>query len=131
VVAALNRHLAAVAAWCLGALGVGARVSGAMVSVPHFAVEIKNNCNAIYEVGLYTAAVWAYPASLRERIVGTAVGAAVLYAVNAIRILTLIALGAYAREWFDVAHLYAWQLVFLAVVAACWLGWVLRLRRIA
>ena len=119
------------AAWCLGIAGVAAHASGATVAVSGFAVEIKNNCNAIYEIGLYAAAVWAYPAPLRDRLVGTVVGAAVLYAVNALRILSLIALGAYARPWFEAAHLYAWQLLFLAVVAACWLGWALRARRFA
>src|SRR5262249_47266842 len=69
--------------------------------------------------------------SLRDRLVGTAVGAAVLYAVNALRILSLIAVGAYARQWFDAAHLYAWQLLFLAVVAACWLGLALPAPRFA
>ena len=101
------------------------------MTVPGFAVEIRNSCNAIYEIGLYAAAVWAYPATARERLVGTAVGAAVLSIVNALRVFGLIALGVYARDWFEVAHLYAWQLVFLAVVAACWLGWVLRLREVA
>jgi len=131
VVAALNRHLAWLAKACLDVLGVTASSSGPTVSVRGFAVEIKNNCNAIYEIGLYAAAVWAYPASVRERVVGTVIGAGVLYLVNAVRILSLIAIGAYAREWFEAGHLYAWQVFFLAVVATCWLGWALRVRRLA
>jgi exosortase/archaeosortase family protein len=131
VVAAVNRHLAWAAQRCLRAFGVAASSSGATISVPGFAVEIKNNCNAIYEIGLYAAAVWAYPASLRQRISGTLLGAGVLYLVNAVRILSLIAIGAYAREWFEAGHLYAWQVLFLAVVATCWLGWALRVRRLA
>jgi hypothetical protein len=43
----------------------------------------------------------------------------------------LLGLGVYARDWFEVAHLYAWQLVFLAVVGVCWLSWVLRVCRVA
>ena len=131
VVAPLNRSLARLAQWCLAAVGITATAAGPIVTVPGFAVEIRNSCNAIYEIGLYAAAVWAYPATARERLVGTAVGAAVLSIVNALRVFGLIALGVYARDWFEVAHLYAWQLVFLAVVAACWLGWALRLREVA
>lgn len=131
VVAPINRQLAWLAEAFLRAVGVAAASKGPVVTVPGFAVEIKNNCNAIYEIGLYAAAVWAYPASLRERLTGTAIGAAVLYIVNVLRVLGLIALGVYARDWFEAAHLYAWQLVFLAVVAVCWLSWVLRLRRVA
>jgi exosortase/archaeosortase family protein len=130
-VAPINRHVAWLAQWCLHAMGIKAVSAGPVVTVSGFAVEIKNNCNAIYEIGLYAAAVWAYPASVRQRLIGTAIGASVLYVVNAARILGLIALGVYARDWFEVAHLYGWQLVFLAVVATCWLTWVLRVHRVA
>ncbi len=112
----------------LKAAGGQAWVSEAVVGVPHFSVEIKNNCNAIYEIGLYTAAVWAYPASVRARLTGTVLGAGVLYAVNLGRVLSLLALG---RAWpwgFEVAHTYVWQALFLAVVAVCWVGWVSRVR---
>jgi exosortase/archaeosortase family protein len=93
-----------------------------------FSVEIRSNCNAIYEVGLYSAAVWAFPASWRERLVGTLVGAAVLYVV---RIGSLLAVGLLQPAWFDTSHLYAWQAVFLLVVATCWIAWVSRIRPVA
>lgn len=124
----VNRHLAWLAERSLRAIGVTATSTGPFVSVRGFGVEIKNSCNAVYEIGLYAAAVWAYPATLREKAVGTLVGAGALYLVNAVRVLALIGLGAVARDWFDVAHLYVWQLVFLAVVATCWVGWVIRVR---
>ena len=41
----------------LRAAGVQSWVASASVGIPGFAVEIKNNCNAIYEIGLYAAAV--------------------------------------------------------------------------
>jgi exosortase H (IPTLxxWG-CTERM-specific) len=128
LVAHVNRHLAWLAERCLRTFGVAATSAGPNVFVRGFGVEIKNSCNAVYEIGLYAAAVWAYPATLREKAVGTLVGAGALYLVNAVRILALIGLGVVARDWFDVAHLYVWQLVFLAAVAACWIGWVIRVR---
>ena len=126
VVVRLNRCIA----WAAGAVvrGFGADVmaTGAVVRTTGFAVEIKNNCNAIYELGLYAAAVWAYPASLGAKMAGTLIGAGVLNVVNLLRVVTLLALGIFARDWFDVAHLYVWQAAFFAVVALCWFGWVLR-----
>src|ERR1700675_2974873 len=82
VVSALNRHIAWTAALALRGLGISAAAAGALVSAGGFAVEIKNNCNAIYEVGLYAAAVGAYPASLGAKAAGPLVSAGVLYAVN-------------------------------------------------
>jgi exosortase H (IPTLxxWG-CTERM-specific) len=128
LVAPLNRHLAWATEKFLRLFGAPTSSSGPVVVLANFAVEIKNNCNAVYEVGLYAAAVWAYPASLRDRLIGTLVGAGVLYAVNFLRILTLLALGVLYRPWFEATHLYAWQLFFLLVVASCWIAWVGRVR---
>jgi exosortase H (IPTLxxWG-CTERM-specific) len=127
----LNRHLAWMTEKVLKLVGVHAASSGAVVTMSSFAVEIRNNCNAIYEVGLYTAAVWAYPASWRDRMFGTLLGAGVLYVVNFLRILTLLAVGLLHREWFEATHLYAWQAVFLLVVGTCWIAWVSRIRPVA
>jgi exosortase H (IPTLxxWG-CTERM-specific) len=128
LVVPLNRHLAWMTEKVLRLVGVHAASSGGVVSLSGFAVEIKNNCNAVYEAGLYTAAVWAYPASWRERLTGTLVGVGVLYVVNFVRILTLLTVGFLFRSWFEVAHLYAWQAVFLLVVGGCWIAWVGRIR---
>ena len=127
----LNRHLAWMTEKFIRLLGAHASSSGGVVSMSGFAVEIKNNCNAIYEVGLYAAAVCAYPASWRERLFGTLMGAAVLYVVNFLRILTLLAVGLLYRPWFEATHLYAWQAVFLLVVGTCWIAWVSRIRPVA
>lgn len=131
VVAPLNRHLAWMTAQGLRLAGLPTSASGVVVALGSFAVEIRNNCNAIYEVGLYAAAVWAYPAPWRDRLVGTLAGTAVLYVVNLIRLLTLLVVGHFYRPWFDATHLYAWQAVFLVVVATCWITWISRLRPVA
>jgi exosortase H (IPTLxxWG-CTERM-specific) len=131
LIAALNRHVAWVSGVLLGAMGSRVMVSGPVVAAAGFAVEIKNNCNAAYEAGLLAAAVWAYPAPARVKAIGTLLGLAVLYAVNMIRVVSLVGLGLFARSWFDVAHLYVWQAVFISVVAACWFGWIVRVPRTA
>jgi exosortase H (IPTLxxWG-CTERM-specific) len=127
----LNRHLAWMTEKALRLVGVHAASSGAVVMLGSFAVEIRNNCNAIYEVGLYVAAVWAYPATARERLMGTLMGAGVLYVVNFLRIITLLVIGLLHREWFEATHLYAWQAAFLLVVGTCWFAWVSRIRPVA
>ena len=131
LVVPLNRHLAWMATQLFRLVGANVSSSGPSVTLGGFTVEIRSNCNAIYEVGLYVAAVWAYPASRRDRLLGTLMGAAVLYVVNLIRILTLLILGGIRFSWFEAAHLYVWQTLFLLVVAACWIGWVSRLRSVA
>lgn len=127
VVVPFTRLIATLAHAVLQTIGAKSWVSGAFVGIPGFAVEIKNNCNAIYEIGLYGAAIFAYPATLRQRTLGLLIGGSLLYLVNLIRVLTLIALGRYWPEGFQFAHLYLWQALFLALVAVCWIGWTTRL----
>ena len=128
LVVPLNRHLAWMTEKAIRLVGVNASSSGGVVNMSGFAVEIKNNCNAVYEAGLYAAAVWAYPASWRDRLAGTLTGMGVLYLANFVRILTLLTVGLLYRSWFDATHLYAWQAVFLLVVGTCWIAWVSRIR---
>lgn len=115
----------------LRTLGAQSWVSGASVGIPGFAVEIKNNCNAIYEIGLYASAIFAYPATLRQRTLGFAIGSVLLYLANLIRVLALIGIGRYFPGGFQIAHLYFFQALFLALVAACWIIWLSRVRRLA
>ena len=131
LVVPLNRHFAWVSEKLLRLVSIQASSSGPVLTAGTFSVEIRSNCNAIYEVGLYSAAVWAFPASWRERLFGTLVGAAVLYVVNVVRIGSLLAVGLLQPAWFDTSHLYAWQAVFLLVVATCWIAWVSRIRPVA
>jgi exosortase/archaeosortase family protein len=101
------------------------------VGVPGFAVQIRTNCNAIYEMGLYAAASLAYPAAASQRAMGVLSGIAVLYVVNLVRVLSLIFFGHLLPEFFDAFHVYVWQALFLVVVGGLWLGWVGRVRPVA
>jgi exosortase H (IPTLxxWG-CTERM-specific) len=127
VITAVNRHVAWAVATIIGALGPRGVAAGAVVTVGDFGVEIKNNCNAVYEAGLFMAAVWAYPAPARAKVLGTLAGISVLYLLNLLRVVSLLGLGILARDWFAIVHLYVWQALFLVVVATCWFGWILRL----
>lgn len=129
VVVPFTRLIARLVHTILKTLGAQSWVQGASVGIPGFAVEIKNNCNAVYEIGLYASAVFAYPATLRQRAVGLAMGASLLYLINLLRVLSLIGIGRYFPGGFQIAHLYFWQALFLAIVAACWLAWLSRIHR--
>ena len=131
LVVPFTRRIAWLSHQALTIMGAQSWVAGASVGIPGFAVEIKNNCNAIYEIGLYASAVFAYPATLRQRTLGFVLGAAILYLVNLLRVLSLIGIGRYFPGGFQIAHLYLWQALFLALVAACWLIWLSRIRRLA
>ncbi len=131
VVEPFTRGIAWVTYKLMRAAGTPVWIEGVTVGVPNFAVMIRNNCNAAYEMGLYTAATLAYPAPNRQRATGIVFALVTLYVVNLIRVLSLIYLGYLLPGFFEAAHVYVWQVLFLIVVAALWLGWIGRVRPVA
>lgn len=63
---------------------------------------------------MYAAAIFAYPASLSQGALGSTVGAALLYLVNLVRVVSLIGIGRYFPGRFQVAHPYLCHALFLA-----------------
>jgi len=118
-----TRGIAIVSGWLLNLFGTEASASGSIVGTATFRVAIQNNCNAIYEMGLFLAAVLAYPATWRERAWGAALGCALLYVVNLLRVLTLIYIGSHFRQFFDASHIYIWQSLFIVFTLGLWLYW--------
>lgn len=109
--------------------GIQATVQDKVVGTPAFAVAIQNNCNAIYETALFASAVLAYPATWRQRLSGVLLGGVILYVVNLIRVLSLIYVGSHFRSYFDTAHIYIWQSLFIVFALGLWLYWAGTLAR--
>lgn len=131
IVTPFTRVIALVTKALLGLGGVEARVTGTVVATPTFSVAIQNNCNAIYEIALFTSAVLAFPATWRERAWGALLGFASLYVVNLIRVLSLIYVGSHFREYFQLHHVYLWQSLFIAFALVLWTLWAGRLVKVA
>ena len=131
VVEPFTRGIAWVTYKLMRAVGTPVWLDGVTVGVPNFSVMIRNNCNAAYEMGLLTAATLAYPAPGSRRATGILFAFLVLYVVNLIRVLSLLYLGYLLPGFFEAAHVYVWQVIFLVVLAGLWLSWVGRLRPVA
>lgn len=83
-------------------------------------------CGAIEIMAIFLAAVLAFPTLWRKRIIGLAAGLPVMYGVNILRLTVLAIIGALdsSREWFNFAHEYVWQAIYIIFVVAVWLLWV-------
>ena len=91
------------------------------------AVAIQAGCNGIEAMICLTAAIIAYPSTWRERFIGLFAGFIAIQALNLVRIVSLFYLLQWNQQWFEWAHLYAWQaLIFLDVliVFVLWIRWL-------
>lgn len=96
-------------------------------SLSGFSVSIEAGCNGVEASIVLIAAMLAYPAPWRERLLGIIVGIMTVQVLNLVRIITLFYLGQWNKQAFEWAHLYIWQALIMLdvlVVFLIWLRWL-------
>lgn len=93
-------------------------------TVSGFGVSIEPGCNGIEACIVLFAAIMAYPASWRHRLIGIVAGFAAVQGVNVLRVISLFYLGQWRTDVFNFAHEYLWQGLIMLDVLVVWLLWV-------
>lgn len=90
----------------------------------HFIVVPE--CGAIEVMAIFFAAVAAFPTRWWKRLLGLLLGLPLMYLVNIFRLSCLAVIGALdgGGQWFNFAHHYVWQAIYIIFVVAVWLAWV-------
>jgi len=109
-----------------GVISVGSTITDAASG---FAVTILAGCNGVEAMIVLAAALLAYPAPLKHKLIGLALGIAAIQALNLVRIVSLFYIGQWNRAVFEWAHLYAWQVLIMLDALVVWLLWLRTLPR--
>jgi exosortase H (IPTLxxWG-CTERM-specific) len=117
--------LAHVSAWILG-WWTEVHVQGTQVTTGLFAFEIGRGCDAYRICALLGAGILAFPAPVRAKLWGLALGLVWLNALNLLRIVALFWIGGLARNHFEAAHELYLPVFLIAMTLAAWLYWVRR-----
>jgi exosortase H (IPTLxxWG-CTERM-specific) len=101
-------------------------VSGAAIfsASSGFGIVIRAGCNGVEATIVLLAAMLAYPAPWRHRLLGFAAGALAVQALNLVRIASLFYLGQWNETAFEWAHLYVWQALIMLDALVVWLLWL-------
>lgn len=89
-----------------------------------FAVKIAAGCNGVEAMIVLIAAMLAFPAPWRYKMVGIAIGVIAIQALNLVRIISLFFLGMWNETAFEWAHLYIWQALIMLDALIVWLLWI-------
>ena len=89
-----------------------------------FAVSIEAGCNGVEATIVLIAAMLAFPAPWKHKLVGLAAGIVAVQGLNVVRVISLFYLGQWNRDVFEWAHLYVWQALIMLDVLVVWLVWV-------
>ncbi len=95
-----------------------------------FAVSIEAGCNGVEATIVLIAAMLAFPAPWKNKVIGLIAGVLAVQGLNIVRIISLFYLGQWSYEVFEWAHLYVWQALIMLDVLIVWLLWVRTLPKI-
>jgi exosortase H (IPTLxxWG-CTERM-specific) len=118
--------LATVSGWLITLFDSAVSTDGVVIrsTVNGFAVAIAPGCDGIEAVIILVAAVLAFPAPMKHKLVGIAIGFLAIQGLNLVRIISLFYMGQWSRVAFDWFHLYLWQALIVLDALAVWLIWL-------
>lgn len=99
-------------------------IADRVVTLPRFSIEIVEECTGVFEMLIFLAALLAYPASWRSKLIGFLTGLPALYLLNIIRIIFLAIIGGNWPILFDFMHLYFWQATLILMITTIWVLWI-------
>ena len=120
------RGIANLAAFLLRIINIEARTQGSVIHSGSFAAMVDTNCTGLFVMFIYLSALVAYPSGLREKLIGVGLGFASLFALNLVRVSSLVVVGFARPDMLNVAHYLVWQSVMIVAALCLWLFWAER-----
>ncbi len=118
--------IARVSGGVLNVMGQHTTLEGTVIRNRRFAVNIRNGCNGVETMLIFLAAVLAFPASWRARLLGLGFGIVGIQLVNLVRVVALFLTGAYLPKLFDTSHTVIWQTLVILFGVLVWVYWANR-----
>lgn len=104
----------------------GVVVAGTVMRSPQFALDVRNGCNGVEAAILLAAAIFAFPATLRSRLIGLAIATVAIQLLNLVRLSSLFWLGEHHRRIFDFFHVAVWQSLIILAAISMFVFWSLK-----
>ena len=118
--------VARVSGGALNLLGQHVTMQGTVIRSARFGVNIHNGCNGVEAMLIFLAAVLAFPASWKSRLVGLALGILAIQVVNLVRVVALFLTGVYLPGIFASSHTVIWQTIVILFGVLLWVYWANR-----
>ncbi len=126
VIEPFTAGIARVSGWTLDLIGQDVTMQGTAIHNQRFGVNIRNGCNGVETMIIFAAAVLAFPAGWRQRLLGLILGSIAIQLVNLVRVVALFLTGVYFRDLFDASHTTIWQTVVILCGVLLWIFWANR-----
>jgi exosortase H (IPTLxxWG-CTERM-specific) len=126
VIVPFTGAIARVSAAILNVLGEQVTVHGTEIRSSRFAVAIENGCNGVETALLFGAAVLAFPAPWKRRLLGLLLGFVAIQIINLVRVVSLFLVGVHWPALFGTSHTILWQSIVVLCGVLLFLLWAAR-----
>jgi archaeosortase B (VPXXXP-CTERM-specific) len=110
--------------WVMRLIGMGAEVRGIRLANEFCRFIIIGECTAYYPIGIYLAAVLAYPVPWTRKLLGVVIGLPVIVAFNLFRLVSLCYIFRWWPDLFHAIHALVWQSLMIFFTIVVWMLWV-------
>lgn len=119
------------AATLLDLLGIGARLDASSLSVgfcllifDEITFRVIHECTGLFACLIFLAALCAYPASVRQKLLGLLLGLPAFFVYSALRLVVLGLVAHFQPDWIRFFHLYLMVLLNVGFMVFVWAAWV-------
>ncbi|KAA9129558.1 exosortase H [Marinihelvus fidelis] len=131
VILPFTSMIADISVWIVTLFDDGVVATGNVIrdQASGFAVRIERGCNGLEAVIILFAAIFAFPAPFKHKLIGFGIGFLAIQGLNLVRIISLFYLGQWSQPMFEWFHLYLWQALIILDALVVWLIWLRRIPR--
>jgi exosortase/archaeosortase family protein len=86
--------------------------------------QIVQDCTGIYPFIILTSLIVGFPAKLFKKLAGIGLAFLYTFVFNYLRLVLLFAIGRKSVKWFEIAHIFIWQVSFVLLVVIFFFWWV-------
>jgi len=118
--------IADISVWIVQTFDENVMATGNVIrdKVSGFGVRIERGCNGLEAVIILFAAIFAFPAPFKNKLIGFTAGFFAIQLLNLVRIISLYYLGQWNYTAFEWFHLYLWQALIILDALVVWLIWL-------
>ena len=92
-------------------------------------IEVIPECTGIYTTIIYFSIIGAYPARVKEKLIGLLIGIPAIHILNMARMVFITIILGHSSKLFRFFHGYLWQVVFvifMLLLVILWMGKIVK-----
>jgi exosortase/archaeosortase family protein len=87
-------------------------------------LQIIQDCTGVYPFIILTSLMAGFPVHFIKKLVGIGLALVYTFIFNYLRLVLLFAIGRHSEKWFEIAHIFIWQVSFVLLIVIFFFWWV-------